>query len=191
MRDGIYKDLPMPRPWKSLLRCCEREAERGDTARRMAERAVESDAHRELTSKFMRDLAKALEADNTALPGFSILSDYQASRDIGGQNNSLENNVLARAKRLSSDGVRRDDLIIQAIVEALGERVRSQWRALEQYCLVYESEAVRPTLYAVRGSLDSIDLHRVAKGVIAGERKPTTRLRRRIDVDRDDLTRPQ
>ena len=191
MRDGIYKNLPMPRPWKSLLRCCDREAERGETARRMAERAVESDAHQELTPKFMRALVKAIEAINNALPGLSILPDYQASRDIGGQNNALENNVLAKAQRLALDGVRGDDLIMRATEGALAERISAQWRALEQHCLVHEHEAARPALHAVRGSLDSVDLHRIAKGVITGERKPSIRLRKRIDVDRDDLTQPQ
>ena len=32
MRDGIYKSLPLGRGWKSLLRSCEREKERGETA---------------------------------------------------------------------------------------------------------------------------------------------------------------
>lgn len=192
MRDGVYKNLPLPRPWKSLLRCCDREAERGETARRMAERAVESDAFRELTPGFLRCLAEAIEANSTALPGFSILSDYGASRDLGGQNSPLENDVLARAKRLAIDGsLQGSDLMNNAIEGGLTEWVNTQRRAMELHCLVSASEtAARPALNAVYNSLATVDIQVIAKNVIAGERRPITRLRKRIHVDRDDLSSP-
>ena len=62
MRDGVYKNLPLLRVYRSLLRSCIREAERGETARQLAERALERNVRQELSAKFVRQL-RMIEAE--------------------------------------------------------------------------------------------------------------------------------
>ena len=53
VRDGIYKNLPLGRGWKSLLKSCEREKERGDTSRSKAVRAIVAEIGVELSAEFL------------------------------------------------------------------------------------------------------------------------------------------
>jgi hypothetical protein len=56
MRDGIYKSLPLGRGWKSLLRSCEREKERGETACVKARRAIIAELCIEVLPAFIHEI---------------------------------------------------------------------------------------------------------------------------------------
>jgi hypothetical protein len=189
MRDGIYKNLPMPRVYRSLLRSCIREAERGETARQLAERALERDIRRELSVKFVRQL-RIIETEG-ALPGFGRLAACVSPKELGGQNSPLEHLVLQQAQRLQDEGANPLDLGRRAVEEALIRwRVR-QVRQIEQHCVVETGASIaRPITRAAEAALLNADIQSIARRLIEGEPPRISRRRAAIDLD-EDLTRPR
>jgi hypothetical protein len=70
VRDGIYKNLPLGRGWKSLLKSCEREKERGGTAGAKALRAIVAEIGVEVSGKFIHELLATARRGESLLPGF-------------------------------------------------------------------------------------------------------------------------
>jgi len=189
MRDGVYKNLAMPRVYRSLLRSCIREAERGDTARRLAERALERDVRRELSSGFVREL-RLMDAEGS-LPGLGKLAACTNSKELGCQNSPLENLVVAQAQRLQREGDNTLGLGRRAIEEALVRWRDRQARQIEQHCVVETGADVARTItQAARTALTTADVKSIASRLI--EAKPPVTSTRRSSVDLDeDLTRPR
>src|SRR5271165_5282689 len=95
VRDGIYKNLPLGRGWKSLLKSCEREKERGDTSRSKALRAIVAEIGVELSAEFLQGLLSRARRTESLLPGFDGIDRDATCRDLGGTNSPFENDVLA------------------------------------------------------------------------------------------------
>jgi hypothetical protein len=85
MRDGLYKNLPLPRRWQAVLRSCTLDAERGTIAREKVERAIGQDLQREIQPPFMRAFREEADRAESLLPGFRVFGEV-TSRDLGGQN---------------------------------------------------------------------------------------------------------
>jgi hypothetical protein len=83
MRDGIYKSLKLGQGWKSLLKSCEREKERGDMASGKARNAIARDLYIEVSAVFVHEiLARVRQSD--LLPGFRTIDPELTCRDLGG-----------------------------------------------------------------------------------------------------------
>lgn len=155
MRDGVYKSLPMPRPYKDLARACEREAERGDVARRLAAKAIEYDIRNELPSGFLTRLSRMADEVGTGLPGVSALAACGGSRDAGGRNGALANDGVTHAQRLALDGYSGRELVGRALAEGARDRLDSRIRQIGEH---YVSEEMRPTAEAIADALRTVDL---------------------------------
>lgn len=190
MRDGVYKDLPQPRPWRGLVRSCTREAERGAPARQRAERALVADLGTEITPGFLRQFRRRAEDSAALLPGMSSFDGIASSRDLGGENTPLENLVVDHARRLERTRVTGDRLAHEALEAALADWTERRFRHLAQHCLTKAGEAARPTLEAAREALAAQDFGALARRRLAGERSPRGPTRRAVDLD-EDLTNPQ
>ena len=184
MRDGIFKDLPMPRAWRSLMRAAVRPAERGDTARRFAERALDRDVNQELPS-VARVLDRVGGTGQGTLPGFEApLASGHTSDD---QCSPLERSIAAAGRRLESEGVRGSDLKQQALQEGLNEWTERRLRQMEQHGLAKAGTAAWPTLRAARAAVTSV-LPEMMQRVLSGTRNKSPAARQGVDLD-EDLTK--
>jgi hypothetical protein len=84
----------MPPSWRTFLRRCKRQAERGEPALRAAESALEKGARRELSSAFLRALGKLAAESN------SLLTRGASSRTFE-QRGTLEAGGVHLRKRFS------------------------------------------------------------------------------------------
>ena len=80
MRDGIYKSLKLGQGWKSLLKSCEREKERGDMASGKARNAVAKDLYIEVSAVFVHEMLSQCATKPISCPGLgqSILNSLAA-----------------------------------------------------------------------------------------------------------------
>lgn len=190
MRDGIYKDLAIPKVWKGVLRCCERPAERGNTLDNAIEKAILRDARQEISPVFLRNFRQVAADVESCLPGFGRFRDFNSSRDLGGNNTPLENAILYNAKYLEDSGHTGHRLVDAAVVAALSERCESRRLQAQQHYLSRAGASAKPAMAALKAGLSDEVIHKVAKGFLTGERQSIRSIRRPVDVDLDDLSAP-
>ena len=189
MRDGIYKNLPMRRGYHSLVRSCMREVERGDTANRFAEKAVEQDVRAEVSPTFVAGIIG--RADSQAdLPGLSPLARCSDPRELGGSSTPLEKLCLSHARRLEREGKKGKSLAQNALVDALRSWVKRQERQIEQHCLAEGGTSARPVVQAAHNALRSVDLGGIADRLVSGEKPASSAPRKPVQLDEDLTKRP-
>ena len=189
MRDGIYKNLSLPRGWRTALRCYERPAERDETSTRAFEKALEADARSEISPEFIKNLRCVIvKSGELSLLGATSLSGIQSSREIGGRNTALENTVLSSARRFERRGIRGRALIVNSTSEALREWRERRYRQIEEHYLIEARSEARDFLSHLRDAMDEVDLERMAERIAKGDRRRPVRLRGPIKIDQDDLT---
>lgn len=182
MRDGIYKDLPMPRGWKSLLKACLREAERGEIANRAAYQAMRADVARDVSPEFWRRLRDKAESTQPTLPGFrSPVSEFAA----GPAATPHERCIAQHAQRLLADGVGGPDLERRAVAAGLADMRAQQLRQLEQHVYLDGIRDARAVVTAVRTACDGVPEQLAAERSGAAPKRPRVSTRPRIDLDED------
>ena len=189
LRDGIYKSLPLGRAWKTLLRSCEREKERGETASLKATRAVALHLRNEISPEFLPNLNSRARQGNTLLPGFPIFAPDVTCRDLGGSNSPFEIDVLSRVKRLDASGIRGRSLVEQALRESIEEvKARQGWH-IEQHCISEAGTSAKPVIKAVHEALAGVDSRSIASSLVNGQLPETSHIKN-VEVDPDeDLTK--
>jgi len=190
MRDGIYKDLPMQSWWRTVLRRCERQAERGEPALRAAERALEKDVREELSPTLLRGLRRLAVESSATLTGSVAFANVRAARDIGGTGSPLEESTLNCARQFERAGLRGDDLMKRALEQAIARRAEARVRQIEAHALVKGGGEARSIIQAVRRALGAADCGTIASRILSGERPVTSSRRPPVDAD-EDLTRPR
>jgi hypothetical protein len=188
MRDGIFKNLPLGRGWKSLLKSCEREKERGETACVKAVRAIVSEIGIELSARFVHELLARAKRSESLLPGFSGIDRELTCRDLGGTNSPFENDVLASAKRMEASGIRGRAIVDKALNESLEYLKRRRIRQIEQHCLSNAGTESKPVIEAARQAVSKADTSAITDQLMRGERVKAPRQNRQIDLE-EDLTK--
>ncbi len=187
MRDGIYKDLPMPRGWQSLLRACLREAERGDIARRAADKALHADVKRDVSSEFMRRLRQMAESNQPNLPGFASPGLHFA---VGLAASPLERCIAQQAMNLHALGAGGLDLMQRALSRGLADMQSQQLRQVEQHIYLYGGRDARDVMTAVRAACKGLAEQLAAECCGAAPKRSATAIRTRIDLDEDLAIHP-
>jgi hypothetical protein len=172
------------------MRSCGRPAERGETTRRFAERAMELDATRELPPSFVRDLNRRAGGPQSTFPGFESPLSATSREEVAAHGTPLAQSIQSEARRLERDGVRGSELMQQAVQEGLRSWKDRHMRQIEQYGLINGGEQARPAISAAREALDAVDTQSLAKRIVLGLPSKSTQARRALDVD-EDLTRPK
>jgi hypothetical protein len=185
VRDGIYKNLPLGRGWKSLLKSCEREKERGDTSRSKAVRAIVAEIGVELSAEFLQGLLSRARRTESLLPGFDGIDRDATCRDLGGTNSPFENDVLASAKRMEARGVRGRVIVDKALNESIENLKQRRVRQIEQHCLANAGAKSKPVIDAARDAVCAADSSAIADSLVQGQRPKAPRLNRDIDLDED------
>lgn len=180
MRDGIHKDLPLPRGFKAALRSCANAAERGDTARSKLTHALA----RQLLGVSPGFLARLRQRANDA-PGLPGLLDSNTLSP----GSVLEGWVAKRFVQLEASGVRGDTLLQAALAEGLGMLNEAFGRQVRQHCAAAGANdaAGTATATAYAEAAAAVDLAKLATDRIAGERPARAVPRRLISLE-EDLT---
>jgi hypothetical protein len=189
MRDGIWKDLPMSSSWRTLVRRCEREADRSEPAVQAAERALELDARQELSSAFLRQLTALAHRSSEMLPNIGSFEHVATARDIGGTGSPLEESVLNSARRLEATGLRGGALVQQALEQSIALRSGARIRQIEEHCVVKAGSQARPIVQAARRAVAAIEHSSMVRRILSGE-GPMKLPRPSVNAD-EDLTRPR
>lgn len=178
MRDGIHKDLPLPRGFKAALRSCANPAERGDTALGKLAHALA----RQLAGVSPGFLARLRQRANDA-PGLPGLLDS----DTLGPGSVLEGWVARRFVQLEASGVRGDALLQASLAEGLGMLNEAFGRAVRQHCATAGGGDAAATAAAYADAAAAVDLAKLAADRLAGERPARAVARRPISLE-EDLT---
>lgn len=182
MRDGIYKDLPMPRGWRSLLKACLREAERDGAASRAAYKAMHADVRREISQEFLKRLGQMAESNQPNLPGFGTAGlDFAA----GIAATPHERCIAQHAQRLHANGVGGRDLMQRALFEGLADMRTQQLRQVEQHVYLDGGRGAREVMNAVRTACNGVAEQLAAECCGAVPKSATPATRTRIDLDED------
>lgn len=191
MRDGIYKNPPISQSWRSVLRACTLDAERGSIALEKFKRAVMQDFQREIHPQFIRKFREKIELSESLLPGIQVFGAGVLSKDLGGQNSSLENSTIAHARQLEANGVKGAQLEKEAYSNAVKEYLEFQKRLMEQTIVnsnkLSDPEA-RATHMALQSTFKTPVVESLIDGVLAGSKLDLPPARRPIDLD-EDLSR--
>ena len=189
MRDGIYKGLKLGRRWRTLLKRCEREAERDLRARAAALAALDGDLRRDVSSATVRELLAVATSASSLLPGFSPhdLIRQSDDRSVTAQT-PLEDVVWRHFDRVISGGARREKAVSDALRDALREWGTRRLRQVEEH---YHGEAgaeAYDVLGAAERAIYEIDCQEVAARLIRKE-KPARPETSHIDPDEDLIGR--
>jgi hypothetical protein len=188
MRDGIYKNLPLPKPWRALLKSCTLDAERGEIAREKCERAAGGEL-RQIPPQFMAAFRERAEVAESLLPGFKAFGAEVTASYLGGQNSPLTNQILAHARRLESAGLKGAELERASYAGALQETMNAQHRLIEQTILTSGSDSdTKATIGAARNAIRSAKIMPIVDSFLAGRSLNLPPARRPIDLD-EDLSR--
>lgn len=182
MRDGTWKDLPLPAGWRAALKACVREAERGDVAAERVAYALARDLQNQLSPAFVRCLLAGAEESLPLLPGFDAAERLASETE-------LERPVASRTSQLERDGVTGGDLAQRAVEMACYEWLARHERQVRQHCIGKEGTPALPALRAFVAAVGEVDVEATVRARLAGERLPRSALQRPIDMN-EDLTRP-
>jgi hypothetical protein len=188
MRDGIYKNLPLPKPWRAFLKSCTLDAERGEIAREKCERAAGGEL-RQIPPKFMAAFREEAEVAESLLPGIKAFGAEVTASDLGGQNSPLTNLILAHARRLEGAGIKGAELERASYTGALQETMNAQQRLIEQTILASGSDSdAKATLGATRNAIRSAKIGPIVDSFLSDRTLKLPPGRRAINLD-EDLSR--
>jgi hypothetical protein len=177
----------MPRGWKSLLRACLREAERGETAARIAYKAMRADVKRDVSPEFLGRLRQMAESNQPNLPGFGSAGVEFAA---GVAATPHERCVAQHAQRLHANGVGGRDLMQRALSEGLADMRTQQLRQAEQHVYLDGGRGAQAVMAAVRTACDGVAEQLAAECCGTAPKRTTTSTRTRIDPDEDLAIHP-
>lgn len=187
MRDGIYKDLPMPRGWKSLLKACSREAERGDIAARAAYKAMHADMKRDVSPEFLKRLRYMAESNQPNLPGFGSSSfEFAAGMSV----TPHERSIAQHAQRLLAIGIGGRDLMFRAITEGLADMHTQQLRQMEQHVYLSGGRDARVVIAAARTACSGWAKQLAEECCGIAPKRTMGATRTRVDLDEDLAIQP-
>ena len=187
MRDGIYKNLPLSKPWRAFLKSCTLDAERGEIAREKCKRAICMDL-RQIHPQFRAAFRKRAELTESLLPSFEVFVVEVTSSDLGGQNSPLTNQILVQARALERAGRKGKELERAAYAGALEQTMNAHQRAIEQAILTSGSDSdSKATIGAARDAIESAKIVLIVDAFRADslELPPA---RRQVGLD-EDLSR--
>lgn len=176
MRDGIWKTLELPKAWRRVARLCEREATRGDAARKAALRALVQDLKRQLNPRLLRELQQ--------------LGEFLPFNHEGLIGDTLEHELLAAVRHFRQSDPTPGGLeraLAHVIQEHLAKYIR---QCTERYASDPDPTAL-DTAKAFADTAAALPIDEIARALIAGEEIPVDPVHSEIDIDDDDLSRPQ
>lgn len=177
----------MPRGWKSLLKACLREAERGETAKRAAYKAMHADIKRDVSQGFLQRLRQMTESSQPTLPGFPS-SGLEFAPGVAATPH--ERCITQHAQRLHANGVGGRDLMQRALSDGFSDMRTQQLRQVEQHVYLDGGQDAREVMTAVRTACNGVAEQIAAECCGTAPKRVVTKTRTRIDLDEDLAAHP-
>ena len=186
MRDDIHKSAPVPPKWRTLMKHCQREADRGEAAQRSAAATMISEARRELAPQFVIELVRVVSSPQGNL--FAFADSVGDPVELGGRGTALERRVTEILRRQLMIGQFGKEGVERAIELALEERQESRLLQMEGHwrgnCNVSDATLLSA---AVRAAFGKLSMKTLAHHLVEGEElHKLIPKRRTLKVD-DDL----
>jgi hypothetical protein len=164
MRDGIYKGLKLARPWKTLLRRCERQADRGARTSTAAAAALDRELRHGLSPGLLRQLRVIADSRASLLPGFEPPLEIDLPSAT-----PFDDAVRRHFQRVTSDGVRRHEAVREALSGAVQEWRGRCLRQVREHYISEAGTAAREVLSAAESALNGVNCVELADGLIRAE----------------------
>jgi hypothetical protein len=177
----------MPRGWQSLLKVCLREAERGETAKRAAYKAMLADVRRDISPEFLKRLRRMAESNQPTLPGFGSADMNFAA---GAAATPHERCIALQAQRLHANGFGGRDLMQLALAAGLSDMRAQQLRQVEQHVYLDARGGAREVMAAVRTACTGVAERLAAECCGSVSKRAAAAIRTRIDPDEDLAIHP-
>jgi hypothetical protein len=189
MRDGLYRNLPLSIRWRAALKSMILDAERGTIAREKVERATAQDLQREIQPRFKKAFREKTQCTDSWLCGFNVFDVGLTSRDLGGDNSPLENELLVQASHLEAEGLKGEELERQAYISATREHMLRRRRQIEQTILTEGCvEEARAAVSAAQAAFQEAVIEPIIEAFRADQPLELPAAQRPIDLD-EDLSR--
>jgi len=187
MRDGIYKGLKLGRRWSTLLRRCEREADRGSRIETAALAALEGDLRRDVSLATVQELSSFASSFSSLLPGFSPNDLVRRSNGyMAVARTPFEDVVWRHLQRLTSDGVRGDEAVYHGVRDAVHEWGTRCLRHVTEHYLAEAGNEAQSVLRAAEGAIKAVNCDEIAARLIRGEKAARPK-KHQIELDEDLL----
>lgn len=168
MRDDIHKSAPVPPKWRTLMKHCQREADRGEVAQRSAAAAMIGEARRELSPRFVAELVRVGSSPQGKLFGFA--DSVGDPVELGGRGTALERRVTEIFRRQLMMGQFGKEGVERAIELALEERHESRLLQMEGHwrgnCNVSDATLLSGE---VRAAFGKLSMKTLAQYLVDGE----------------------
>lgn len=184
MRDDIHKSAPVPPKWRTLMKHCQREADRGEAAQRSAAAAMIGEVTRELSPQFVAELVGVGSSPQGNLFGF--VHSVGDPVELGGRGTVLERRVTEFFRRQIMLGQFGKEGVERAIYLALEERQESRLLQMQGHwrgnCNVSDATLLSRE---VREALEKFSLKTLTHCLVDGE-DPHKLIPKRSTVKVDD-----
>lgn len=186
MRDGIYKGLKLGRRWSTLLKKCEREADRGARTETAALSALESDVRRGVSPATVQELSSIANSISSLLPGFS--SHELRRTHTNAARTPLEDAVWRHFHRVTSEGLGGDEAVHHTLCDAAREWGTRRFRQVQEHYLAQAGNAAQDVLGAAERAISAVNCDEIAARLIRGE-KPVRPKKSPVTLDENLLRR--
>ena len=184
MIDGIHKTLSLSKHWKRVLRLCNRPADRGEPARKAVEHALLTECSAAMSPRFKRNFLEFLKESESLLPGIEIIHEKDSSWVPGGNDNPFRETISKGLKLGIHKKFSGINLAEFSLVSAIGDWGARHRRQLEQHCLKNGGKISNPIFKAISDAF-SVDLFKLSKLLLSGEKMDKQAVIRPIDLDED------
>jgi hypothetical protein len=184
MRDDIHKSAPVARAWQSLMKHCAREADRKERAAKSAYKAISSDCHKELSPKFLANIAQ--QREQRTLFG-SAAKEIQSSREVKDNVHVLEKEVMAHLRRREASGQDNSTAIEGALGDAIKGRLSANLVAMKGHWKKHGGHGANVPIEAAKKVIDAVPVNQLAKELLSGESKLKAKRKshQRVDLNED------
>jgi hypothetical protein len=180
MRDGISKSLDLSQDWQRAARFCEQPATRGETARKAVRKAVLRGNKRLIRPEFLSGLRRL--TDEPSL--------FDSSDTLPPPVGPLEQSVLSHLQYLQQ-AVGGADTSRQALKLGLDDYLQNIVRQCQEQYARDPDPAAMEVARAFANAVAAVDTESIASALLWGKSLSIEPVSPKIDLDRDDLSRPQ
>lgn len=176
MRDDIHRRLPLPRPWRRVVKACTRDAEVALRSPLLIQAAYTE--LRRLRSTFLDEVRRALMMSEQALFPADAFQPKCAPLS------AIESSFLRECTAVAGAGLPAADAVVHALERALSERVTAVGREIRAQLGLDSPRDCAELVSRFRDATHVADLLGLARRYISSDSMPHP-LRLELDLDSD------
>jgi hypothetical protein len=192
MRDDIHKSAPVPAAWRTLMKRCALEADRGTRTTLAAENALRIEIRQELSPGFLLGIRNAANSPQGNL--FPIGQKFiKSAAQLGGIGSTFEEQVIQSLNRHSETEGCTPEATKQALQDVISERLEANARAMTGHWLKCGDAQARDAIIEMKTAVRSIDVTQLVADLVQPSPPPPpspTKKTGSLNLDEDLRKRP-